>query len=307
MSVILEFFPYDSKYITDIGYFVVGTREIIYSVFKKYCLNNYVLIGIYTLILCNLIWEIFNYYFIVKSKKVCRATDNNATDDDDIMGLNDVFIPKELYYQSILEVLAKNNEIASKMTTYTDYWVLLRVVLKKPMKMKRSKYELHGNNVGDSRKNIFGTQDMYMIIKLCFNEYEYINNCNGKINFNMANIIVRCMNQLNKISPDEFKTNDFIVVAISTKPIINNYHNEFYEGLINNNYELYNFKNMKIKITNKNNKSHYINYIMMLPIHEIYDIFMDVYNNTIFESAKYVIDNDNYESWNGVSINNLKF
>ena len=38
---------------------------------------------------------------------------------------------------------------------------------------------------------------------------------------------------------------------------------------------------------------------LYLPIHEIYDIFMDVYNNTIFESKQYVIDDNNYEDFEG--------
>ena len=36
-------------------------------------------------------------------------------------------------------------------------------------------------------------------------------------------------------------------------------------------------------------------------------IFMDVYNINIFESNKYSIDDENYESWNDKSINELKF
>ena len=50
-----------------------------------------------------------------------------------------------------------------------------------------------------------------------------------------------------------------------------------------------------------------VNYALLLPIHPVYDLFMDVYNNCIFESTKYVIDNENYESWNGKSINQLVF
>jgi hypothetical protein len=34
---------------------------------------------------------------------------------------------------------------------------------------------------------------------------------------------------------------------------------------------------------------------------------MDVYNNTLFESKKYEMDDNNYESWNGKSINEITF
>ena len=116
--------------------------------------------------------------------------------------------------------------------------------LKQAQQMIVEFVESKGINDKDKQMILKNTNDCKTLTKL----QSYI--CNSLLQYEGMG-----MNQLNKISPEEFKTNDFIVVAISTKPIINNYHNEFYEGLINNNYELYNFKNMKIKITNKNNKS----------------------------------------------------
>ena len=73
--------------------------------------------------------------------------------------------------------------------------------------------------------------------------------------------------------------------------------NIYDDGLINNNYEMFNFKDIVININNKMR----IGYTLMLPINKIYDIFMDVYNINIFESNKYLIDDDNYESWNDKS------
>jgi hypothetical protein len=332
MASMLEVIPYDISKVINICQNLIDYND--FNDFNDYYgLVVITVITVITVMFGYLANEIINYYNKQIHTEVISKPINNTDKCSNIgIGVCIKEQPKELYYQSVLEVLSKNEDIASNMVYNTDYWILIRVVLKHPMSMRRTKYELHGNNVGNIGNRMFKTNDMYMVIKLKFYDYQFMN-C--KIKFNMANIIVRCMNHLNKISPEEYKTRDFIVVAISTKPInidngnindcniensnkvfgVNN-RNEFYNGLINNNYELYNFREMIFKIdsnTNSNTDNKlvdnnlYIGYIIMLPIHEIYDIFMDVYNTTLFESVKYVINDNNYESWNGVSINELKF
>jgi hypothetical protein len=74
-----------------------------------------------------------------------------------------------------------------------------------------------------------------MIIRIKY--YNFVankNNHNNFNNFNIINTIIRSMNYLNNISNEEYKTKDFVVVAIgntnnNTNPV------EFYNGLINNN------------------------------------------------------------------------
>ena len=278
---------------------------------------NYTLIGLailYTSLLCLAFGILINLIQkeISKTKKNSKINENgiengNENCNENVNDKNQIMIKKQnqLYYQSIQEVLSKNAEIISKMKPQENYLVLLRVVMKNPLEMKRSKYQLHGNNTGTrnengkSRDKIFTTQDMFMIIRM---KYSNSNSFGKEDNFSMGNSIIRCMNQLNIISDEKYKTKDIIVVAIgntndNTNPI------EFYNGLINNNYELYNYRDVIIKVAENVN----IGYILLLPINKVYDIFMDVYNNTLFESKKYEMDNENYESWEGKSINELDF
>lgn len=292
-----------------------------YSKYNNYYYNraNYTLIGfaiLYTSLLCLAFGILINLIQkeISKSKRNSKSNENsnengnensneNSNENGNNNRRNQIMIQqqKQLYYQSIQEVLSKNAEIISKMKPHDDYWVLLRVVMKNPLEMKRSKYQLHGNNTGtgtgNSRNQVFNTKDMFMIIRM-----KYSNSFGKEDNFSMGNSIIRCMNQLNIISDEKYKTKDFIVVSIgntndNTNPI------EFYNGLINNNYELYNYRDVIIKVAENIN----IGYILLLPINKVYDIFMDVYNNTLFESKKYEMDDNNYESWAGNSINELDF
>jgi len=241
-----------------------------------------------------------------QDKLKLKGQDNNINNINNINtnASNKITYPTGLYCESIREIVSKNDEIISKIGYNNNFWMLLRVVMKNPIAMKRSKYVMHGNNVGNSRNRVFKTRDMYMIFKMKYFSGNNPKNINGSSNykFSMANSVIGCMNYWNHISPEEYKTCDFVLVAISDKTNHNN-PREFYDGLINNNYEMFNFKDIVINLDNKMR----IGYTLMLPIHEIYDIFMDVYNINIFESNKYLIDDDNYESWNDKSINELKF
>jgi len=322
MSSFLEFIPFDLSdyYINGIRYqhiiTKIATNISNYSNYSNES-TNYLLLILLTFVVCFI-----TSIYIIKwqkqkqTQKQINTVKTNTTPDNNekrnekhTEKRNEKRNEKELYNQSILEVLSKNKDIIPKMKVNDDYWVLLRVVMKNPLRMRHTKYELHSNNIGNRSNKAFTTQDMFMIIKM-----KYYNSSVGKennqINFNIANSIIRCMNYLNNISNEEYKTKDFIVVAIgNTNVNINNNvnvnSNEFYNGLINNNYELFNYRDVIIKVdVNKNTN---VGFILMLPIHKVYDIFMDVYNNTLFESKKYEMDNENYESWNGKSINELHF
>ena len=97
---------------------------------------------------------------------------------------------------------------------------------------------------------------------------------------------------------------DFIVVAISSISDINKLiPNELFHGFVNINYEIHNLRDINVKISDNN----YIKVILTLPVKNIYKMFMDVYNENLFESKKYKIDENNYESWNGISLNKSPF
>ena len=115
----------------------------------------------------------------------------------------------------------------------------------------------------------------------------------------VGNVFIQFMNDLNH---GGYTTNDFIICAIGTSTNI--VKQEFYNGLKHIGYELENAMQVYKNIPGSNIT---IDYSLLLPIHQVYDLFMDVYNNCIFESTKYVIDNANYESWNKKPINNLVF
>jgi hypothetical protein len=107
---------------------------------------------------------------------------------------------------------------------------------------------------------------------------------------------------MNELNHSKYITNDFIICAIGTSPKVD--PNEFNTGLKYIGYEMEN----NIEVIKKTSRTNIlVNYNLLLPVHQVYDVFMDVYNNCLFESTKYVIDNNNYESWNGKSINELAF
>ena len=222
--------------------------------------------------------------------------------DDDKSKVN-----PRLYTESIIEVSKMNDLIIDKMLDSnlekSMYWVLLRVQMKTPLTMYKSKYELHGNHTGDSKANIFTTKDAFMIIKFIYHKGKDSNINKSKVNKNISGILVNFMNYYNNVVEENYKTSDFIVVAISQITEQTN-TKEFYSGLISNEYEMDNYHDVIFTVPKTNVRA---GYILTLPIHKIYDIFLDVFPNVIFESKDYEMDNNNYESWKGMSMNELTF
>ena len=204
-------------------------------------------------------------------------------------------ILKGLYLESVAEVNAASANINKKLEKGQTNWVLLRVQMSDYLNMAGTMFELHGNNIHadtHNTKEAFQTKDVYLILK-----FRIIGEI--KQDSQVGNQIIHVMNELNHSG---YITNDFIICAIGTST--NVAADEFNTGLKHIGYELENNLQINKKIPGTNM---IINYNLLLPIHQVYDVFMDVYNNCIFESTKYVIDNDNYESWNGKSINELVF
>ena len=206
-----------------------------------------------------------------------------------------ITIKKGLYIESICEVNTASKNFVKLFQKERTYSVLIRAQMRNYMNMVGTKFELHGNHIHNDTKNTkepFRTKDAYYIMS-----FKIINDI--KDDSLVGNVIARFMNDFNY---GEYTTNDFIICAIGSRttdePL------EFNNGIKYIGYELENYIEINKQIPGFNIKC---NYTLLLPIHQIYDIFMDIYNDCIFESTKYVIDNDNYESWNGKSINTLGF
>ena len=211
-------------------------------------------------------------------------------------GKNITNITSGMFLDSIKELNRNNKYIINKMintrnnetnATSTIYYALIKVKMNKSINMALTKYKIPNNNINEINidKKTFNTNNMYMIIKFIYsNDINDINKCK------MYNFIINILNLLNSYSSDEFKNKDFIVLAISKENYVN--PNEFYESLININYNLFNIKH--INLTNDKK----LGFILLLPIKKIYDLFLDVYNDVIFESTTYKINSNNNEYWN---------
>ena len=230
-------------------------------------------------------------------------TDKIVLSNTNTNSSNDYSKPPPVYFGSIIELTKKNKIMKGKMKLNNNYFVLLRVQMKNDIPMRNTKYELYSNNIDNVKPQSFTTKDMYMIMG--FNYYE--------TDLNIASIVVRGINYLNAISPEIYRNKDFIIVAIGG--MNDKKTNEFYEGLVHINYELFNVKNVNIKIkddendnknSNKNNNN-IVKYVLTLPIYDVYNMFMDTYNDTVFETSIYSIDKNNYEYLCGKSINGFRF
>jgi hypothetical protein len=205
-------------------------------------------------------------------------------------------IKKMMYNKSLNELNTTKININIKNSKHHIYQVLLRVQMKQPITLKNTKYELHSNNLVKSNKNgkFFTTKDMYMSFAFVLNP-----------KYNMSANIISIMNYINSNILINLKTSDFIVLTISA--ISNTRPEEFYIGLVNINYELFNMYDIvcKKRIAQNSNIVNLFKVTYTLPVHEVYDMFLDAFNDIIFESKKYEIDDNNYESWNGKSINEI--
>ena len=142
----------------------------------------------------------------------------------------------------------------------------------------------------DNDAETFRTSDMYMIIKFYYNDTD----------IRISQMIINVINFLNYLTHDTYKNEDFIVLAISKDNINHNINpNEFYNGLHNIKYDLYNIKHINL------NKERTIGFTLLLPIKQVYELFLDVYNDIIFESTSYKIDFDNNECWYNNSMSDI--
>lgn len=257
--------------------------------------NNYIpniIISIIITLFLILIGIIILYKHKYKHTKIIKQTQHNKQLD---LSKKPIIINKGLYLESVEELNIASNILIKNIKKGQIYWVLIRAQMIDYIEMMGTKFELHGNNIRCNKNNTkttFYTKDVYIILK-----FKIINDLHSDLL--LGNQIIHFMNELNY---ETYCTQDFIICAISTSPNVE--PKEFYNGLKYINYELENNIQVNKKLHNTNQL---ICYRILLPIHQVYDLFMDVYNTSIFESSKYVIDNENYESWNGKSINEIHF
>ena len=200
------------------------------------------------------------------------------------------FITKGLFIDSVLEMNVNNNNMINKIkvNTTNSYYALIRVKLKNSIEMKKTKYHLE--NIKYDNDN-FKTNDMYLIVRFIY-KHDYDKN------MKISQIIINIMNIINSLKINELNNEDFVVLAISKDNNTLN-DNEFYNSLKNINYQLTNVK--KIILDKKKNTG----FTLFLPVKDIYDLFLDVYNNFIFESTSYKINSDNNECWYNHSFNDV--
>jgi hypothetical protein len=259
--------------INDFSSFII---EYKYFIFMMLVFDIFLIYFIMTLIE-NYFTKIDKKYYKNKPKIVNNSIHKNTSN--------------KLYIDSLFEINANNKNILSKINSNGNnyYYALLRIKLKSPIEMNNTNtnYNLHTIITETDKKtdsDTFSTNDMYMIIKFNYNH-------NNSTPILFSEIIVNILNILNSLSIDKYKSDDFIVLVISKNinPSIN--INEFTSGLKYINYDFANFKNI---ILSKDNK---IGFILLLPIKQVYDLFLDVHNDILFESTSYKIDYDNNEYW----------
>lgn len=201
-----------------------------------------------------------------------------------------------LFIDSLKEIEMNNKYIIEKMKyNYTNsYYMLLRIKTRKPIDIITSKYNLRNNKETEGNKITTNTNDNYMLMKFDYN-YEKFKNKN---NYNIKDIIINNINFLNYLSNDAYKNKDFIVLGISNSKYNSN-HTEFFNGLFNIKYESFNIKNIML------NNNGLIGYTLLLPTKKVYDMYMDVFNDVVFESTGYKIDVDNTEYWYNNNLNDV--
>ena len=240
----------------------------------------------------------------INTLKITNSKDNNIQGYQKIHTDKHTILKTGLFIDSILEINANNKIINKKISennintlnTSNYYYALLRIKLKHNITLKNTKLNFQNINFEiNNETNTLTSGDMYMIIRFNY-DYDYKNE--GK-NINISHIIVNVMNYLNYLTKDEFKNEDFIVLAISKDTQSQLYTNEFYNGLKNINYELCNVKHLTLDIEKK------IGFVLLLPLKQIYDLFLDVYNDIIFESTSYKINCDNNEYWYNNSLTDI--
>jgi hypothetical protein len=221
---------------------------------------------------------------------------NDTSDSNDSNDCNDTNNSTEstiystdntLYIDSISEIKTQTNKVNTINTIdkYNNYKIFIRIKLKNNLLMKKTKYQL--NNIQTIQNNLI-TNNMYMICNV---------HCNTDFP-NFETLVISYLNYLNNVSNDDYKNEDFIILAIGK---MDDKLNELYNNFNNIDYELSNIKEIIYNITN--NK--YYKYMLTLPVYDVYNMILDSYNEIYFETKNYSIDESNNEKWKNISLDRI--
>jgi hypothetical protein len=274
---------YDNIIYDNITYYDITYNDILHIILKTFvfiCISLLITIFIQLKRDSNYINKINNANELLELYEKPNSVNSDKSDKSH----NLYNIKNQLYLHSINEISNKNDNIVSKLTANHNYIVFLRIKMKNDLLMKTTKYELNTiNNINVNNNKNFITKHMYMLFNFNYNKQVRIDN-----------LIVMLINYFNQITNEDYKNEDFIVLSIGK---IND-SNELYNGFNNINYELFNMKNITYKLDDNRN----LKYILTLPVNDVYNMILDSFNETIFESNLYSINNNNYETWDGVPL-----
>jgi len=290
----------NSNNITELQEITMDLNITFYNNLMELQVNTYITLFLITLVIYGvnkLIDKYIEYNYIKDLNHKTEIYNKNINQIFQNINTNPNKITSGLFIDSLKEIEMNNKYIIEKMkyNNTNSYYILLRIKTKNPIDIITKKYNLRNNKQTEGNQINTNTNDNYMLMKFYFNYEKFKNNDN---NINIKDIIINNINFLNYLSNDAYKNKDFIVLGISNSKVNTN-HNEFFNGLFNIKYESFNIKNIIL------NKKGVIGYTLLIPTKKVYDMYMDVFNDVIFESIGYKIDSNNDEYWYNNFLNDV--
>jgi hypothetical protein len=280
----------NSNNITELQEITMDLNITFYNNLIQLQINTYITLFLITLLIYS-VNKLFNYYLqciyekdLYNKKKEYNKQINNIFHN---INTSSNKITEGIFIDSLKEIEINNKYIIEKMkyNTTNNYYILLRIKTKNPIDIITSKYNLRNNKHTEGNKINSQTNDNYMLMKFNY-DYEKFKN----YDINIKDIIINNINFLNYLSNDAYKNKDFVVLAISNSQKHFN-SSEFFNGLFNIKYENFNIKNVIV------NNTGMFGFTLLLPTKKVYDMYMDVFNDVIFESTAYKINSENTEYW----------
>jgi len=280
----------NSNNITELQDITIDLNITFYNNLIQLQMNTYITLFLITLLIYGLN-KLVNYYIycIYQKELNNKNKEYNKQINTILHNIRTTTnkITAGIFLDSLKEIEINNKYIVNHMkhNTSNNYYMLLRIKTRLPIDIIETKYNLRNEKQSEGNKINSYTNDNYMVMKFNYN-YEKFKN----YNINIKDIIINNINFLNYLSNDAYKNKDFVVLAISNSQ--KNFNtSELFNGLFNIKYENFNIKNVII------NKSGLIGFTLLLPTKKVYDMYMDVFNDVIFESTAYQINDENSEYW----------
>ena len=280
----------NSNNITELQEITMDLNITFYNNLMQLQVNTYITLFLITLLiygLNKLVDKYIEYNYIKDLNHKTEIYNKNINQIFQNIHINPNKITSGLFIDSLKEIEMNNKYIIEKMryNNTNSYYMLLRIKTKNPIDIITSKYNLRNNKHTEGNKINSQTNDNYMLMKFNY-DYEKFKN----YDINIKDIIINNINFLNYLSNDAYKNKDFVVLAISNSQKHFN-SSEFFNGLFNIKYENFNIKNVIV------NNTGMFGFTLLLPTKKVYDMYMDVFNDVIFESTAYKINSENTEYW----------